>query len=67
MGAELLEMMGSGVMAALIALLCVGAMVLSCLCFSGTWVVLLAAVLAMLTKGEDSFPGWGSLRFMAQD
>ena len=41
----------------LIALLCVGAMVLSCLCFSGTWVVLLAALLAMLTKGEDGFPG----------
>jgi uncharacterized protein YqgC (DUF456 family) len=61
MGAELLEMMGSGAMAALIVLLCLGALVLSCLCFSGTWVVLLAALLALLTKGEDSFPGWGTI------
>jgi uncharacterized protein YqgC (DUF456 family) len=58
---QILEMAGSGAMTVLIALLCVGAMVLSCLCFSGTWVVLLAALLALLTKGEDSFPGWGTI------
>ena len=59
--ADLLNALGSGSMALLIALLCAGALVLSCLCFSGTWVVLLATVLAMLTKGEDGFPGWGSI------
>jgi len=41
-----------------IVLLCAVAVVLSCLSISGTWVVLGAAIVAMLIRGESPFPGW---------
>jgi uncharacterized protein YqgC (DUF456 family) len=59
--AIMLEWLGSGLMTLFIVVLCLGGILLSCLLMSGTWVVLLAAVLAMLTRGADSFPGWGVL------
>ena len=48
----------------LIVILCISAVVLSCVTLSGTWVVLLAAVLAILIPDKD-FPGfWTILWFI---
>ena len=40
-----------------IALLCLGGIVLSCLSISGTWIISLAAILTVFLKG-DVFVGW---------
>jgi uncharacterized protein YqgC (DUF456 family) len=42
---------------ALIALLCVVGLLLSCLTLSGTWLIVLAAVLASWWSGPE-YPGW---------
>lgn len=53
------QFLGSGVVVALIVLICLLGVVLSCLSVSGTWLVLGATLLAMVTRGEnDSFPSW---------
>jgi len=44
-----------------IVLLCIVAVLLSCVSISGTWVVLGAAIVAMLMRGASSFPGWPTL------
>jgi len=54
----------SGFLYVLIALLCIVALLLSCLTLSGTWVVLLAAVLAILIPGK-AFPGWWTIILFA--
>ena len=45
-----------GILYVVIALLCVAAILLSCVTLSGTWLVLLAAVLALLIPAK-AFPG----------
>jgi uncharacterized protein YqgC (DUF456 family) len=46
----------SGIVYVVMALLCTAAMLLSCVTLSGTWLVLLAAILALLLP-EKAFPG----------
>lgn len=55
------EWLGSGLTTLLIVLLCLSGVLLSCCLLSGTWLGLLATLLAMLTRGDSSFPGWGTL------
>ncbi len=42
-------------------LLCLGGMLLAALSFSGTWLVLGAALIAAWLTGPDQFPGWITL------
>jgi len=58
---QILGLMGTGLGIVAIVLLCAVAVVLSCVSISGTWVVLGAAVIAMLMRGETSYPGWITL------
>ncbi len=51
------QVAGVGLVYLLIVLLCLVALVLSCLSISGTWLVTLAAVIAAIVRGF-SFPGW---------
>ena len=44
----------------LIVCSCLLALVLSCLSLSGTWIVSLAAIGAMIQR-PDAFPGWGTI------
>jgi uncharacterized protein YqgC (DUF456 family) len=54
----------AGVLYFLIAILCIGAIGLSCVSLSGTWVVLLAAVLAILIPDKD-YPGFWPIFWFA--
>jgi uncharacterized protein YqgC (DUF456 family) len=58
---EILGLLGTGLGVAIIVLLCAVAIVLSCVSISGTWVVLGAAILALLMRGDTGFPGWLTL------
>ncbi len=58
---QILGMLGTGLGVILIVLLCVVAVLLSCVSISGTWVVLGAAIIALLMRGETGFPGWLTL------
>jgi uncharacterized protein YqgC (DUF456 family) len=52
---------GTGIAMLTIVILCAVAVVLSCVSISGTWVVLGAAVLGMIIRGDTGFPGWLTL------
>ncbi len=58
---QILGVLGTGLGVVAIVLLCAVAVVLSCVSISGTWVVLGAAVIAILMRGETGFPGWLTL------
>lgn len=58
---QILGLIGTGLGVCAIVLLCAVAVVLSCISISGTWVVLGASVIAMLMRGDTSFPGWITL------
>lgn len=45
---------------AVIALLCLGGLILSCLSLSGTWLVTLGCIAAVPLGGKQ-FPGWGTV------
>ena len=49
---------GTGIGLLAIVLLCMVAVVLSAVSISGTWVVLGAAGLALMMRGDSAFPGW---------
>lgn len=51
---------GMGLVYLIIVLLCLVALVLSCLSISGTWLVSLAAIIAAILRGF-SFPGWATI------
>lgn len=55
---DVLHFIGTSVGVITIVLLCAVAVLLSCLSISGTWVVLGATLLAMLMRGDATFPGW---------
>ena len=46
-----------GLVYLLIVILCIAALILSCLSISGTWLVSLATIIAAILRGF-SFPGW---------
>lgn len=52
------QIAGVGVVYILIVVLCLAALILSCLSISGTWLVSLATIIAATLRGF-SFPGWG--------
>jgi uncharacterized protein YqgC (DUF456 family) len=58
---DVLHVIGTSVGIASIVLLCMVAVLLSCLSISGTWVVLGAALIALFMRGEATFPGWFTL------
>jgi uncharacterized protein YqgC (DUF456 family) len=55
-----LSQAGHGAGYAVVGLLCLGGLLVSCLTLSGTWLVLLAAVLAAWLSGA-AFPGWATI------
>lgn len=57
---SVLSATGLGLGYALVALLCLAGLALSCLSLSGTWLVLLGAAVAMPLSGAP-FPGWWTL------
>jgi hypothetical protein len=61
---EILQGVGAGLGYAVVVVLCLVGLILSCVSLSGTWVVLAGALLAkFLSAGE--FPGWAALGVMA--
>ncbi|MEM7391654.1 MAG: DUF456 domain-containing protein, partial [Verrucomicrobiota bacterium] len=56
--ANIMEGTGYGLGVALIWLLCIVGVLLSCLSISGTWLVVVAGVIALFLGGRESFPGW---------
>jgi uncharacterized protein YqgC (DUF456 family) len=56
-----LHAIGTSVGVLAIVLLCIVAVLLSCLSISGTWVILGAALIALFMRGEATFPGWFTL------
>jgi uncharacterized protein YqgC (DUF456 family) len=58
---DVLRVIGTSVGIISIVLLCMVAVLLSCVSISGTWVVLGASLIALLMRGEATFPGWLTL------
>ena len=58
----LLHHAGSGFGFIVVALLCAAGLLLSCLSFSGTWLVVLATLIAAFLTGPG-FPGWLTIAF----
>ena len=54
------QVAGVGLVYLLIVLLCLVALVLSCVSISGTWLVVLATIIAAIVRGS-SFPGWWTI------
>ena len=55
---HILGTVGTGLGVLVIVLACIVAVILSCVSISGTWVILGAALGAMLLRGDSGFPGW---------
>ena len=58
----LLHQAGSGLGFIAVGLLCAAGLLLSCLSLSGTWLVILATLVAAFLTGPD-FPGWFTVAF----
>ncbi len=54
------QVAGVGVVYFLIVLLCLVALVLSCVSISGTWLILIATIIAAILQ-SFSFPDWGTI------
>ncbi len=54
------QVAGVGLVYLIIVVLCLVALLLSCLSISGTWLVVLATIIAAIVRGF-SFPGWWTI------